>query len=116
MKFISITMLVSLFLFVTNVNAQTCQASWYGIGDGFQGRKTASGEIFDTRKLTAAHRTLPFGTRVKVTNLKNGRSVFVRINDSGPYAGKNRCVDLSYAAKNAIGMGGTAPVSLQVVK
>ena len=114
MNFKSI-IIASLFLFVSNVNAQTGQASWYGVGDGFQGRKTASGERFNTHAFTAAHRTLPFGTKVKVTNLNNGRSVFVRITDRGPYAGKNRIIDLSHAAKSAIGMGGTAKVSLQVV-
>lgn len=108
--------IASLFLFVSNVNAQTCQASFYGVGDGFNGKRTASGKIFNTHKMMVAHRTLPFGTKLKVTNLNNNKSVFVIIEDRGPYAGKNRCIDLSYAAKNAIGMGGTAPVSLQVVK
>jgi rare lipoprotein A len=105
--------LLSLFLFVSNVEAQTGIASWYG--PGFNGEKTASGEIFNTKNLTAAHKTLKFGTKVKVTNLTNGRSVFVRINDKGPFI-KGRVIDLSTAAKNAIGMGGTAPVSLEVVK
>ena len=109
--------IASLFLFVPNVNAQTCQASWYGIGDGFQGKRTASGAIFDTYKMMVAHRTLPFGTKLKVTNLSNNKSVFVIVKDKGPFAQKNRrCIDLSYAAKNAIGMGGTAKVSLEVVK
>jgi len=77
------------------------QASWYG--PGFTGKKTASGEIFDDGKFTAAHKTLPLGSAVKVTNLSNGKSVKVAINDRGPYAG-NRIIDLSRAAARAIGM------------
>jgi rare lipoprotein A len=90
-------------------------ASWYG--GKFQGRRTASGEIFDTRQLTAAHRTLPFGTRVRVTHLETKRSVVVRINDRGPFV-EGRIVDLSQAAATAIGMGGAgvARVSLEVVE
>jgi rare lipoprotein A len=76
------------------------QASWYG--PGFHGKKTASGEIFDQGRLTAAHKTLPLGTKAKVTNLENGNSVEVEINDRGPYVG-NRVIDLSRAAANALG-------------
>jgi rare lipoprotein A len=82
-------------------------ASWYG--PGFHGRRTASGERFDTNSLTAAHRTLPFGTRVTVVNESTGRSVVVRINDRGPYA-HGRVIDLSKAAARAIGVDGTARV------
>jgi rare lipoprotein A len=84
-------------------------ASWYG--PGFHGRKTASGERFNTHALTAAHRTLPFGTRVRVTNERTGRSVVVRINDRGPYA-HGRVIDLSKASAQAVGLSGVAPVSL----
>lgn len=76
------------------------QASWYG--PGFHGKKTASGEIFDQGRLTAAHKTLPLGTKAKVTNLENGNSVEVEINDRGPYVG-DRVIDLSRAAANALG-------------
>lgn len=76
-------------------------ASWYG--PGFHGRATASGEIFDQNALTAAHRRLPFGTRVRVVNLENGREVVVRINDRGP-ALEDRVIDLSRAAAEALGM------------
>jgi len=76
------------------------QASWYG--PGFHGKKTASGEIFDQGRLTAAHKTLPLGTKAKVTNLENGNSVEVEINDRGPYVG-DRVIDLSHAAANALG-------------
>jgi len=86
-------------------------ASWYG--PGFAGRATASGEIFDPGELTAAHKTLPFGTLVRVLNLDNGREVTVRINDRGPFVRK-RVIDLSRAAAEAIGMigPGTARVEL----
>jgi rare lipoprotein A len=76
------------------------QASWYG--PGFHGKKTASGEIFDQSRLTAAHKTLPLGTKAKVTNLENGNTVEVEINDRGPYVGQ-RVIDLSRAAANALG-------------
>src|SRR3989441_10230861 len=76
-------------------------ASWYDL----QGRPTASGERFDQRELTAAHRSLPLGTRVLVTNLANGRSVRVRINDRGPFA-RGRVIDVSRAAARRLGMVG----------
>ena len=76
-------------------------ASWYG--PGFNGKKTASGDIFDESKFTAAHKTLPLGTRARVTNLNNGKSVSVQINDRGPYAG-DRIIDLSKAAARALEM------------
>ncbi|WP_457638322.1 septal ring lytic transglycosylase RlpA family protein [Oceanithermus sp.] len=89
-------------------------ASWYG--PNFNGKKTASGEIYDMNALTAAHRTLPFGTLVQVTRLDNGASVVVRINDRGPFK-KNRIIDLSYAAARQIGLikSGTALVRIEVV-
>jgi len=80
---------------------RTGQASWYG--PGFSGKKTASGDIFNDDKFTAAHKTLPLGTKAKVTNLSNGKSVKVEINDRGPYIG-NRIIDLSQAAAHALGM------------
>ena len=87
-------------------------ASWYG--QAFHGRRTASGETFDMHALTAAHRTLPFGTRVRVTHLGNGRSVVVRINDRGPFR-SGRIVDLSHAAALRLGMlgAGIAEVRLE---
>lgn len=88
---------------------ETCTASWYG---NESGPRTASGERFNTNDMTAAHKTLPFGSIVTVTNLHNGRSVTVRINDRGPFI-RGRCIDLSHAAKNAIGMDGTAPVTVE---
>ncbi len=90
---------------------QVGEASWYG--PGFQGRKTANGERFDTHEMTAAHKTLPFNTLIKVTNLHNDESVVVRINDRGPYI-RGRIIDLSKAAKEEIQMGGLAQVRLEV--
>jgi len=89
-------------------------ASWYG--PGFDGNPSASGELFDANAMTAAHKSLPFGTQVKVTNLDNGRSIIVRINDRGPYAG-DRIIDLSYGAAQMLGMlnTGVAPVRLEVL-
>ncbi|MDD5362822.1 MAG: septal ring lytic transglycosylase RlpA family protein [Ignavibacteria bacterium] len=88
-------------------------ASWYG--PGFHGRKTASGETFNTNELTAAHKSLPFNTLLRVTNLENGRYTIVRVNDRGPYA-RGRIIDLSYAAKIEIGMSGLAKVKIEIVK
>ena len=94
--------------------AGSCPASTYGQGDGFHGRQTANGERFNRNAMTAAHKTLPFNSRVKVTNTSNGKSVTVRINDRGPYHG-NRCLDLSTAAMNQIGGDGVATVKWQVL-
>jgi rare lipoprotein A len=94
--------------------AQGGIASYYA--DAYHGRTTASGETFDMYELTAAHRTLPFGTRVRVTNLDNGRSVTVRINDRGPFI-DGRVIDLSLAAAQRLDMveAGIVPVKLEVV-
>lgn len=90
-------------------------ASWYG--PGFHGRRTANGEVFNQNALTAAHKSLPFGTRVKVTNLNNGKSVIVRVNDDGPHI-PGRVIDLSKGAAARIGMlsSGVAPVRLEVLR
>lgn len=89
-------------------------ASWYGVP--FHGRRTSNGEIYDMHEMTAAHRTLPFGAMVRVTNLRNGKQTEVRINDRGPFVA-NRVIDLSEAAAQAIEMlgPGTAPVRLEVL-
>ena len=91
------------------VSFQSGKASWYG--PGFHGRRTANGERFNTDDMTAAHRTLPFGTKVKVTNARTGKSVVVRINDRGPYA-HGRVIDLSKASAQSIGISGVAQVTL----
>ena len=90
-------------------------ASYYG--EAHQGKLTASGEPFDMLKYTAAHRDLNFGTHVRVTNLKNGKTIIVRINDRGPFVPK-RIIDLSYAAAKAISMlgAGVVPVRMEVLK
>lgn len=93
----------------TKKSAQSGKASWYG--PGFHGKRTASGEKFNSNAMTAAHRTLPFGTRVRVVNKKNGRSVVVRINDRGPYA-HGRIIDLSRASAQAIGISGVGLVEM----
>lgn len=94
--------------------SQTGIASWYG--PGFHGKPTASGIIYNQHDLTAAHQTLPLGTRVLVSNLDNGRSIEVLINDRGPFA-KGRIIDLSYAAAETLGMigPGTIPVRIEVI-
>lgn len=91
--------------------ANVGHASWYG--PGFIGKKTASGAIFDDSKLTAAHKTLPLGSKARVTNLSNGRTVKVEINDRGPYAA-NRIIDLSKAAAHALGMIDNGVVRVRV--
>jgi rare lipoprotein A len=95
----------------TGTGVQQGYASWYG-----EAQTTASGERFNKHAFTAAHRTLPLGTYVRVTNQKNGRSVTVRINDRGPY-GHGRIIDLSEAAARQLHMidAGTAPVTIEVV-
>jgi len=90
-------------------------ASMYGTkGDGYAGRRTANGERMNAGALTAAHKTLPFGTMVRVTNNRTQKSVVVRINDRGPFV-RGRVIDLSAAGARAIGMSGLAPVSLAVM-
>lgn len=92
----------------------TGTASWYG--PGFHGRRSASGEVFNQNDLTAAHRTLPFGTRVRVTNMRTGQQVIVRINDRGPFS-RGRIIDLSAAAAGQIGLraSGVGQVQIEVL-
>lgn len=112
MNLTSITTLLLLSSLV--LLAQTGDASWYG--DKYQGKPTASGEPFDMYAYTAANRTLPFGTVIKVTNLKNNKSVQVRVNDRGPTK-KSRIVDLSYQAAKDIGLlhDGIVPVKVETI-
>jgi len=88
-------------------------ASWYGAE--FRGCRTASGDLFNETIFTAAHRSLPFGTEVKVTNLQNQRVVMVTINDRGPWVGR-RIIDLSWGAARALGITGVARVKIEVIK
>ncbi len=98
-----------------NRSFQEGTASYYA--HAFHGKLTANGEKFNMNALTAAHKTLPFNTRLRVRNLRNNKTVIVRINDRGPYA-KGRIIDLSLASAKKIGMlkSGTAPVRLEIIK
>ena len=104
--------------FASHKNAAETQVASRGIASFYtEGTQTASGERFDTHDLTAAHPTLPFGTRLRVTNVASGRSVTVRVNDRGPFV-PGRAVDVSYAAAERLGMvgAGIAKVKLDVVQ
>lgn len=105
-----------MFSFVVMSALSPAQAGQSGIASvyGYAGSKTASGERAHPGGLTAAHRTLPFGTKVRVTNKKNGKSVVVRVNDRGPFI-RGRVIDLTPAGARAIGFAGLAPVTLAVV-
>jgi rare lipoprotein A len=95
--------------------AETCIASQYGVGDGYHGKRTASGAIFNTyatSPYTVAHKTRALGSFVTITNHANGRSINAKVTDRGPFIA-GRCVDLGRAGANALGMGGTARVSVQ---
>jgi len=99
-------------------NAAETPAASHGLASFYRtGKQTANGEEFDARALTAAHRTLPFGTRLRVTNVATGRSVMVRVNDRGPFI-PGRVVDVSHSAAEALGMvgDGVAKVKLDVVR
>src|SRR5215813_7641635 len=94
------------------VRAEDCLASVYAVGDSSQrGTKTASGIPLDDNDMTAAHKSLPFGSKVKVTNKKSGDAVTVTITDRGPYV-KDRCIDLSKAGESALGFAELVPVSV----
>jgi len=104
--------------FKSDKNAAETQVASNGVASFYtEGTKTANGEKFDTHELTAAHRTLPFGTRLRVTNVATGKTVTVRVNDRGPFI-PGRVVDVSYAAAETLGMvdGGIAKVKLDVVQ
>ncbi len=100
---------------VTMTRVETCFASQYGVGDRYNGRRTASGSIFNTwatNPYTLAHKTRPLKSMVTVTNLANGRSIRAMVTDRGPHV-RGRCVDLGRAGANAIGMGGIARVTVE---
>jgi rare lipoprotein A len=109
----SILFLITLLVCNVSFAGQIGTASWYG--PGFHGKKTASGDRFNSRALTAAHKTIKLGTKVRVTNLHNNKSVIVLINDRGPFS-RGRIIDLSSAAKSVLGMGGTAKVSVEILR
>lgn len=101
-------LLTTIATLVTSAKAEDCTASWYGRSSGSQ---TASGQSLNEGALTAAHKTLPLGSKVRVTNKSNGKSVVVTINDRGPFIA-GRCIDLTPAGRRAIGMDGLAPVTV----
>ena len=101
-------------LFTTSLSSPLLASTQTGIASVYSDERTANGEYAHAQALTAAHRTLPFGTKVKVTNLTTGKSVIVRINDRGPYI-KGRIIDLTPAGARAIGFSGLARVLLKVV-
>jgi len=114
----AVAMLVSVFIAAGCSGVKRVEkgkACWYG--PGYEGRRTASGEVFNRGAFTAAHRKLPFNTIVRVTNLNNGREVKVRINDRGPFKG-GRIIDLSEAAARELGMiqEGIVPVRIEVLR
>jgi len=117
-NYTALVLILSFFLPLSSLSferyIQYGNASWYG--RQFHGKKTASGERFNKRSFTAAHKLLPFGTIVRVTNLRNGKDVYVRINDRGPFV-SGRIVDISRAAAEAIGFRkkGVARVRVEVV-
>jgi len=105
----TVAVVIGTTLCAASAQARGGNASWYG-----SGHRTASGERFNPNGMTAAHRSLPFGTRVRVTNRSNGRSIVVRINDRGPFV-RGRVIDLARGSARAIGMAGTSTVSMAVL-
>src|SRR5207237_1753843 len=99
--------------FLPRPNLMVGNASWYG--PGFSGRRTASGERFNRNAMTLAHRGLPFGTRVRITNLKNGRAAVARVNDRGPFV-RGRIADLSQGLARHLGIGGVGRIKIEVVR
>lgn len=124
MRFINLMVVVGVVFYAstsfasghTRTNSQTGIASYYG--GRHNGRPTASGDIFDSSKMTAAHMSLPFGTRVKVTNLENGNSVVVKITDRGPAKWTGRIIDVTTSTARKLGMikNGIVRVSVQIVQ
>lgn len=107
--------LAALLLFMVPANAEEGIASIYANGDGHEWSKTANGERVDPNALTAAHRSIPFGTRVTVVNQRNGRQVVVRISDRGPFI-RGRIIDLTPVGAKTLGFTGLAHVTVEVVK
>jgi len=117
-KYIILALILSFFFplssFSFEKNPQYGMASWYG--GKFHGRKTASGERFNKHSFTAAHKKLPFGTIIRVTNLRNGKEVYIKVNDRGPFV-KGRIVDLSHAAAKALDFNkrGVIRVKIEII-
>jgi rare lipoprotein A len=115
MRTLTLLLLLSFNFLACRTVSETGKASYYA--DKYDGRKTSNGEVFRQRKLTAAHKTLPFGTKVRVTNVNTGKSVKVRINDRGPFI-EGRIIDLSKRAAKKIDLtqSGVAPVKITYKK
>jgi rare lipoprotein A len=109
-----IKLVVASSLVASTVALPIAASAQSGVASVYSGQKTANGEYASAGGLTAAHRTLPFGTKVRVTNQHTGRSVVVRINDRGPFV-RGRVIDVTPAAAHALGMSGLAPVTLTVL-
>jgi rare lipoprotein A len=105
---------IASILFVSSLGLSTAASAQSGIASVYNYGRTANGERVVSSKLTAAHKSLPFGTRVRVTNRHNGRSVVVRINDRGPFI-RGRVIDLTPAGARALGFSGLAQVTLEVI-
>ena len=108
--------LLSVFIFVTSLSVEIGNASWYG--ESWNGRKTASGEIFDSSKNTCAHNKLKMGTIIRVTNVKNGKSVTCKVNDTGGFAKYGRILDMSKGAFSVISNinAGVIKVKIEIIK
>ena len=108
--------LLSVFIFVTSLSVETGNASWYG--ESWNGRKTASGEVFDSSKNTCAHNKLKMGTIIRVTNIENGKSVTCKVNDKGGFAKYGRILDMSKGAFSVIGNinKGVIRVKIEIIK
>jgi len=116
MKFARIAAIAAVLGLSAGLWPSAADASQTGLASYYKhGKRTANGEAFDPHGLTAAHRTFPFGSRVLVTNLKNGKSVIVRINDRGPFT-KNRVIDLSFGAAKVVGLTQTGVARVKVVR
>jgi len=105
----AVAIAAGIIVLLSHASAQTGSASWYAL----DGRMTANGERMNSRRMTAAHRRLPFGTRIRVTNLRNGKSVVVRVNDRGPFA-KGRVLDVSKAAARRLGFLGRGHTRVKI--
>jgi rare lipoprotein A len=113
-KQVRVTLVAASFFSAVLISALSIAKAQSGIASVYSGSRAANGERVDANGMTAAHKTLPFGTLVRVTHQRSGRSVVVRINDRGPFV-RGRVIDISPAAARALGFSGLAPVSLDVV-
>jgi rare lipoprotein A len=114
-KRVRVSLIAAVLLAAGSIATSPIARAQTGIASVYSGGKTANGETASARGMTAAHRTLPFGTLVRVTSRRSGRSVVVRINDRGPFV-RGRVIDVTPAAARALGFSGLVPVTLQIVQ